>query len=135
MRITAKTEYACVAVFELASQYGSDRPVRIREIAARHGVPPRFLVQILLELKGAGLVASIRGAAGGYQLIRPPDQVSLDEVMRVIEGSASDSGLACHASPDSPAVEALLKAWQDVAAKRREMLQGITFAELLDRAK
>ena len=135
MRITAKTEYACVAVFELASQYGSDIPVRIREIAARHGVPSRFLVQILLELKEAGLVESTRGAAGGYQLIRPPKQVSLDEVMRVIEGSASDSGPACRASPDSPAVKALLKDWQDEAANRREMLQEITFAELLDRAK
>ena len=135
MRITAKTEYACVAVFELASQYGSAEPIRVREIATRHGIPPRFLVQILLPLKAAGLVASTRGAAGGYQLIRPPEQVSLDEVMRVIEGPASDSGPVCRASPDSPAVKALLKAWQDVAAKRREMLQGITFAELLDRAK
>jgi Rrf2 family protein len=135
MRITAKTEYACVAMFELASHYGSGRPVRIREIAAKHGVPPRFLVQMLLQLKEAGLIASTRGAAGGYQLIRPPKQVSLDEVMRVIEGSATDSGPVCRASPDSPAVKALLEAWQDVSAKRREMLQGITFAELLDRAK
>ncbi len=135
MRISAKTEYACVAVFGLASQYGSDKPVRIREIAARHGVPSRFLVQILFQLKGAGLVASTRGAAGGYQLIRPPEQVSLGEVMQAIEGSASDSGPACSASPESPAVKALMNAWQHVAAKRREMLQGITFAELLDRAK
>jgi Rrf2 family protein len=135
MRISAKTEYACVAVFELAAQFGSDKPVRIREIATRHGIPPRFLVQILLPLKGAGLVASTRGAAGGYQLIRPPEQVSLGEVMRAIEGSASDSEPGCNASPDSPAVKVLLKAWQEMAAKRREMLQRITFAELLDRAK
>jgi Rrf2 family protein len=135
MKTSAKTEYACVAVFELASQYGSDKPVRVREIATRHGIPPRFLVQILLPLKAAGLVASTRGAAGGYQLIRPPEQVFLGEVMQVIEGSAGDSGPACSASPDSPAVKALMKAWQDVAAKRREMLQRITFAELLNRAK
>ena len=68
MRVSAKTEYACIAMLELAAQYGSAEPVRIRRIAERHDVPPRFLVQILLQLKGAGLVASVRGAAGGYHL-------------------------------------------------------------------
>ena len=86
MRISAKTEYACIAMLELASQYGSGEPVRIREIAERHGVPPRFLVQILLQLKGAGLVASVRGAAGGYRLLSPPDQISLGRIMEVIDG-------------------------------------------------
>jgi Rrf2 family protein len=135
MKISAKTEYACVAMLELASRYGSGEPVRIRKIAERHDVPPRFLVQILLQLKGAGLVASTRGAAGGYNLIRPPEQVSLGEVMQVIEGTGNGNGQACSASPDSPAVKVLMKAWQDVAAKEREMLNGISFAELLDRAR
>ena len=66
MKVSAKTEYACIAMLELAAQYGSNEPVRIRKIAERHDVPPRFLVQILLQLKGAGLVSSVRGAAGGY---------------------------------------------------------------------
>src|SRR3972149_5143078 len=72
MKISAKTEYACIAMMELASQFGTGEPVRIRRIAERHDVPPRFLVQILLQLKGAGLVASIRGAAGGGQLVKTP---------------------------------------------------------------
>jgi Rrf2 family protein len=135
MKISAKTEYACVAMLELASRYGAGEPVRIRKIAERHDVPPRFLVQILLQLKGAGLVASTRGAAGGYNLIRPPEQVSLGQVMQVIEGSGNGNGQGCSASPDSPAVKVLMKAWQDVAAKEREMLNGISFAELLDRAR
>ena len=135
MRISAKTEYACVAMLELASRFGSGEPVRIRKIAERHDVPPRFLVQILLQLKGAGLVASTRGAAGGYNLIRPPDQVSLGEVMQVIEGTGNGNAQGCSASPDSPAVKVLMKAWRDVAAKEREMLNGISFAELLDRAR
>jgi Rrf2 family protein len=135
MKISAKTEYACVAMLELASRFGSGEPVRIRKIAERHDVPPRFLVQILLQLKGAGLVASTRGAAGGYHLIRPPEQLSLGEVMQVIEGSSNGNGQSCSASPDSPAVKVLMKAWQDVAAKEREMLNGITFADLLSRAK
>jgi Rrf2 family protein len=136
MRISAKTEYACVAMLELASRYGTGEPVRIRKIAERHDVPPRFLVQILLQLKGAGLVASTRGAAGGYHLIRPPEEVSLGQVMEVIEGSSSGTnGRSPSASPDSPAVKVLMRAWDDVAARKREMLNAITFAELLDQAK
>ena len=135
MRISAKTEYACVAMLELASQFGSDEPVRIRKIAERHAVPPRFLVQILLQLKGAGLVRSTRGAAGGYHMERPPEQVSLGEVMRVIEGSGKNNRTTTSASPDSPAVKALSQAWANVEAVQRDMLNKITFAELLERAR
>ena len=135
MKISAKTEYACVAVLELASRYGSGEPVRIRKIAERHDVPPRFLVQILLQLKGAGLVASTRGAAGGYHLIKPPEEVSLGQVMDVIEGGTKQNGQTSSASPDSPAVKALMRAWRDVAAMEHEALGKITFAELLEHAR
>jgi Rrf2 family protein len=135
MRISAKTEYACIAMLELASQYGSSEPVRIRRIAERHDVPPRFLVQILLQLKGAGLVASVRGAAGGYHLVRPPQEVSLGQVMEVIEGSPDENGQVSSASPDSPAVKVLFQAWKEVGEMQRKMLASITLAELLDRAK
>jgi len=135
MKISAKTEYACIAMMELASHYGSGEPVRIRRIAERHDVPPRFLVQILLQLKGAGLVASIRGAAGGYQLVKSPQEISLGQIMEVIEGSSEEKGKTSSASPDSPAVKVLLKTWQDVAAVERQMLQNISLAELLERAK
>jgi len=79
MKVSAKTEYACIAMLELAAHYGTGQPVRVRRIAERHEVPARFLVQILLQLKGAGLVASVRGAAGGYQLLKPPEQVTLGQ--------------------------------------------------------
>jgi Rrf2 family protein len=135
MKISAKTEYACIAMLELASRFGSGEPVRIRKIAERHDVPPRFLVQILLQLKSAGLVMSTRGAAGGYHLIRPPEQVTLGEVMQVIEGTSKSNGQSTSASPDSPAVKALVQAWKEVDAVQRAMLNKITFAELLERAK
>ena len=72
MNISAKTQYACLAMMELAAHYGSGTPVQIGVIAERHGIPSRFLVQILLQFKGAGLVSSTRGASGGYQLIKHP---------------------------------------------------------------
>jgi len=135
MKISAKTQYACIAMLELASRYGSGEPVRIRKIAERHDVPPRFLVQILLQLKGAGLVASTRGAAGGYHLLRPPEEVSLGQVMEVIEGYSKNNGQTSSASPNSPAVKALMRAWRDVTAVEREMLAKITFAQLLEHAR
>ena len=135
MKISAKTEYACIAMLELASHYGSGEPVRIRRIAERHDVPPRFLVQILLQLKGAGLVNSVRGAAGGYLLVTPPQEVSLGRVMEVIDGSAEQNGPTTSASPDSPAVKVLTQVWNEVTAVERKMLIDITLAELLERAK
>ena len=134
MKISARTEYACIAMLELAANYGSGEPVRIREIAERHGVPARFLVQILLQLKAAGLVASTRGAAGGYHLACPPAEVSLGQVMDVIEGPTS-AVKGPSASPESPAVKVLMRAWQHVADEVGEMLGRITLAELVDRAK
>ncbi len=135
MRISAKTEYACIAMLELASQYGSGSPVRIRRIAECHDVPPRFLVQILLQLKGAGLVGSVRGAAGGYQLLKPPQEVSLGHVMEVIDGSTEEGNQTSSASPDSPVVKVLLETWQKVTAMQRKMLGEITLADLLERTK
>jgi Rrf2 family protein len=135
MKISAKTEYACIAMIELAAHYGSTEPVRIRRIAERHAIPPRFLVQILLQLKRAGLVASVRGAAGGYQLIKPPPEISLGQIMEVIDGPAEEAGHSSNASPNSPAAKVLLKTWQDVAAMERQMLQAIPLSELLEQTK
>lgn len=135
MRISAKTEYACIAMLELASQYGSGEPVHIRRIAERHTVPPRFLVQILLQLKGAGLVASVRGAAGGYHLTKPPEDVSLGQVMAVIDSSSEQGAQATSASPSSPVVKVLVQTWQEIQAVERDMLENVSLAELLERVR
>ena len=135
MKISAKTEYACVAMLELAMQYKSAEPVRIRKIGERHHVPPRFLVQILLQLKGAGLVASMRGAAGGYQLLKPPEEISLGQIMDVIDGLLAEECQTSTASPDSSAVKALGHVWRDVASTQRNMLNGIALANLVERMK
>lgn len=133
MRISAKTEYACIAILELAERYHSDEPVRVRTIAEEHEIPSRFLVQILLQLKGAGLVTSTRGAAGGYQLAKSPDAISLGEVMSVIEGA--EEPITSSADPDSLPAKVLLAAWQEIADLEREALRGITFADLSARVR
>ncbi len=86
MRISAKAEYACLAVIDLAQRRLENRPVPIREIAEAQGIPETFLTQILLKLKGAGLVLSTRGSAGGYRLARSPEEISLQDVLTVVDG-------------------------------------------------
>jgi Rrf2 family protein len=86
MRITAKAEYACLAVIELASSWGMGAPRRIRQLAEVQDIPEPYLIQILLQLKAAGLVRSIRGSAGGYQLARSPWEISVAEVVAAIDG-------------------------------------------------
>jgi Rrf2 family protein len=133
MNISAKTEYACIAVVELAARYGSAEPVRIRDIANAHGIPSRFLVQILLQLKGAGLVTSTRGAAGGYQLLKDPADITLAEVMGVVEGQ--NGRVASNLSEQTPASAVLLSAWQTAASAVQDVLSGVTFAELVERVR
>jgi Rrf2 family protein len=132
MHLSAKAEYACIAVLELAASFGSGEPVRINHIAETHGIPSRFLVQILLQLKGAGLVTSTRGASGGYQLAKDPRQITLLDVMSVIEGPPGEGSSG---TVNTPQARVLWRTWKQVAAAERQMLDDITFAELVEKAK
>lgn len=132
VNISAKTEYACTALLDLASAYGTDEPMRVRNIADSHGIPSRFLVQILLQLKAAGLVDSTRGAAGGYRLIKDPSEITLLEVMSVVEGRMNE--VKSSATVETATSRVLLDAWNDVASVQRDMLDAITFADLAERA-
>jgi len=128
VKISAKTEYACIAMLELSEQFASGEPVRIREIADEHGIPSRFLVQILLQLKGVGLVTSTRGASGGYRLLRSPEQITLSEVMEAIDGPLATASNLDTASPLS---RALHSAWTEASEAQAALLSGITFADLV----
>jgi Rrf2 family protein len=83
--ISQKAKYALRALVALAKQ-PSGRPVFIGDIAEAQSIPKKFLEQILLDLKHHGLVASRRGKAGGYGLLRPADTISFGEVLRIIDG-------------------------------------------------
>ncbi|MFO0870476.1 MAG: Rrf2 family transcriptional regulator [Pirellulales bacterium] len=133
MNLPAKTEYACLAVLELATWYGTDEPVRARAIAERQGIPSPFLVQILLQLKCAGIVESTRGAAGGYRLVRDPAQLSLGEVVAIVEGGSGD--FDSNATRQTPATRVLLQAWSEADMARRQALAELTFADLLERVR
>jgi Rrf2 family protein len=131
MKLSAKTEYACLAMLQMAEEFESAEPLQIRRIAEEQGIPSRFLAQILLQLKGAGLVASTRGASGGYRLARPPQEISLADVIDVIDGSERPQSST---GKRTPLVGALLSVCRELDDAQRARLEDATLADLVDLA-
>jgi len=131
MKLSAKTEYACLAMLQLAQEHDSGEPVQIRRIADEHGIPSRFLVQILLQLKGANLVASTRGAAGGYRLAKSPHEISIADVIEVMEGEDRPQ---TNAGKPTPLVGALLYLCRELRETQRDRLDEMALSDLVDQA-
>lgn len=119
-------------MFELAAGYDQGEPIRIRTIADKHGIPSRFLVQILLQLKGAGWVLSTRGASGGYRLAQPPETISLADIISTIEGPAESEATPISRSKAS---RVLASIWNEIGQVERDMLSSITLDDLVRRAE
>ena len=129
MKISARDEYACSAVLELALNYDSEAPVRVQDIAQRQGIPIKFLFQIMQILKRLDIVRSRRGTEGGFTLTRPPSQITVGDVIKAMSGpyvqlSSPDNG---H-SPFKPI-------WEDVDRAIGGVLNNITFEELVRRER
>ena len=131
MSLSAKTQYAVLAMLQLAQEFAGGEPVQVRRIAERQGIPSTFLVQILHELRRAGLVVSTRGAAGGYRLNRMPSEITLADIVDDFE--AAEGPAECAAS-DSPWGPALMDVCCDLARVRRERLQSLSLVDLAERA-
>ena len=129
MKVSAKAEYACLAVLALAEQGPDAPPLRIREISESHGIPERYLVQILLQLKGSGLVASTRGAAGGYRLARDPETISIREVLSAVDGP--DASVRELPQANRNAAQSLGRLWDRVREAERAVLDQTTVATLV----
>ena len=139
MKISAKDEYACSAVLELALNYEGDAPVRVQDIAERQGIPIKFLFQIMQILKRVDIVRSRRGTDGGYVLARKPGQITVGNVIQAVSGpfvqlSCLDSGnfkdncdreSTCHFKP----------IWADVDRAIASILNNVTFEDLVRRAR
>ena len=136
MRLSARTEYAAIAALELARHWQAEEPVRIREICAAQGVPARFLVHILLRLKHAGIVASVRGAAGGYRLARHPEEITLEDLRVAIEGPGTDVAPVSVALGQRSRLAGLLaESWEAAARAEADVLRGTTLADLTARCR
>jgi Rrf2 family protein len=132
VRISAKIDYAVRATAELAAaQDRGGRPVHSESISQAQGIPLKFLLNILTELRHARIVQSVRGAEGGYRLARPADQVTLAQVIRAVEGPLAN---VHEARPEeltyTGAAEALQEVWIAVRANLRAVLEEVTLADL-----
>jgi Rrf2 family protein len=132
MRLSKKGEYALKAMIHLSLNYDKST-VQIHEISQKERIPEKFLELILLELKNAGLLQSKRGIGGGYSLIKPPDEITLAEVIRIIDGPLAPlncvSTWAHVACPDQAKCR-LQKVMLDVRNAIADILEGITVADV-----
>jgi Rrf2 family protein len=130
VRVSAKADYAVRAAIELAA--AADGPVKGEQIANAQKIPLRFLENILGELKHARLVHSQRGAEGGYWLGRPPEEITLAEIIRAVEGPlASVRGERPEEIEYRGTSKPLQRVWIALRGSIREVLEGVTLADLV----
>ena len=130
MRVSAKADYAIRAAVELAA--AGDGPVKGERVAQAQEIPPNFLENIFGDLRNAGLVASRRGADGGYWLARPADEISLADVIRAVDGPlANVRGVRSEQVSYQGTAEQLRAVWVAVRASLRAVLEQVTLADVV----
>jgi Rrf2 family protein len=130
MRISAKVDYAVRAAVELAAA-ASEKPVKAEAIANAQGIPLNFLENILGELRHAGIVRSHRGAEGGFRLAKPPERVTVADIIRAVEGPlASVRGGPPEDASYVGAAESLPRVWIAVRANLRKVVEHVTVADV-----
>ena len=136
--MSTRGDYASRALLSLALHADESGPTSVRDIAERTGLPQPYLEQILLALKGAGLVRSKRGVGGGYVLARPPSEISLSEIVSAVDGPIvlGDFGQphtdgAC----DHEGQCVLLAIWNVVGDQMRIELDSYTLADIAAQAR
>jgi Rrf2 family protein len=131
MRVSAKADYAVRAAIELAAAH-DDGPLKGDQIAEAQAIPVRFLENILGDLRHHGLVESRRGAEGGYWLSRPPEEITVGEVMRAAEGPlASVRGERPDELDYHGAAEPLMRVWVTLRDNVRGVLDNVTLADVV----
>jgi Rrf2 family protein len=126
--LSVKSDYAMRAVLALARAHPSGEVQRADDIAGRHGIPPNYLIQILLELKARGLVRSVRGKEGGYRLARPPAEITFGDVLRGIHGEVFDTPALSngHCPPE------LHRAWHRLKTAAEKASDAVNFQQLVE---
>ncbi len=126
---SSKTEYGLVALIELAGIHASGGVLQVAEIAARQGIPDRYLEQMLTSLRRGGILRSIRGPRGGYQLVRRPAEVAVAEVVQCLEGDPSSR----EGSPETPEYQVLQSLASQLDRARLRVVEATSLQDLLDR--
>ena len=138
VKVSTRGDYASRALLSLALHADDEGPTSVRDIADRTGLPQPYLEQILLALKGAGLVRSKRGVGGGYVLARDPREITVAHIVSAVDGPivAGDFGEPHTAGAcDHEGQCVLLSIWGHVGDEMRKLLDGFTLAEIADMAR
>jgi len=137
VKVSTRGDYASRALLSLALHQPQAGPTSVRDLAERTGLPQPYLEQILLALKGAGLVRSKRGVGGGYVLARSPETITLGQIVSAVDGpiSAGDFGEPhTNGACDHEGQCALLDVWSEVGQTMRTYLDSYTLADMVERA-
>jgi Rrf2 family protein len=133
VRVSAKVDYALRALLELAA--APPGPVKGERLAKAQDIPPKFLENILTELRHAEIVASQRGVDGGYRLAKPASEISVANVVRALEGPiASVRGARPEEVAYAGPARSLQPLWIELRASMRDVLEGTTLADLVARS-
>jgi Rrf2 family protein len=132
VELSCKSEYAILALLEMATNYQSGEPEQIRQIAAQQNIPDRYLEQLLATLRRGGIIKSQRGSKGGYLLAREPRKITILEILECLEGldvrpSAQEVNSR---TVDSSVIEEI---WQEACQAANSVLQKYTLQELCEK--
>src|SRR5262249_54521313 len=131
VKVSTRGDYAARALLSLAL-HGKDRPTSVKEIAERTSLPQPYLEQILLAVKGAGLVRSKRGVGGGYVLARAPEDITLAKILTAVDGPLTTL-MGEHDHCEGHCI--LQEGWVCVSEEMRQLLEGFTLAQLVERTR
>lgn len=134
IKLSTRSTYGLRAMFELAAAYGKGH-VSIRNISERQGVPEQYLEQLFMTVRKAGLAASVRGAQGGYELCRAPDQITVGDIIRALDGPMSPVSCLTEGSEAACINETncvTRMVWQKVQDSINRSLDAISLQDMLD---
>jgi len=134
MRLSKKSEYACLALIHLSRAYEGEKPARIADISAAQKIPKKYLEQIMLLLKNSGYVISLRGVNGGYKLAKKPEEITMAQIIRLIDGAISPVASASkyyYSATPIEKEEKLLDVFKEIRNIVSDKLEATTFADLI----
>jgi Rrf2 family protein len=132
VELSCKSEYAILALLEMAAHYESGEPLQIRQIAAQQNIPDRYLEQLLATLRRGGIVKSQRGSKGGYLLTREPRKIILFEILECLEGLEVRT---CEENANLKTVDSSVieEIWQEASRAANSVLQKYTLQDLCEK--
>ena len=133
MELSCKSEYAILALLELATHYQKGEPLQIRQIAAQQNIPDRYLEQLLATLRRGGLVKSQRGSKGGYFLTREPWKITLFDIFICVEGLDKLKNSEEDNKPKTSGSAVVEHIWQEARQAANLVLQKYTLSDLCEK--